>query len=98
YLEFSHVMEDGRICIHTSHSPNITKKLMIDFESLKNWILKYYLNGDTDSHYEHLIVPKSTFNNYSFSYVFTEVDFQFRKNEFGFVNYSFLSEGKSNDK
>ena len=39
-LEYNHVMGNGVICIHTSSCPSIEKKLLIDFESLKNWIIK----------------------------------------------------------
>ncbi|MDN3596805.1 ThiF family adenylyltransferase [Zunongwangia endophytica] len=93
-LEYNHVMGDGVICIHTSSNPIIEKKLLIDFESLKNWIVKYYLNNDKDSHYEHLIVPESTVNDETYAFSFTEVDYKFSKGEYGFVNLTFLSVGK----
>ncbi len=98
FLEYNHVMGDGTICIHTSHNITLEKKLLIDFESLKNWIIKYYLNNDLDVHYEHLIVPESTFKDSTFAYIFSDVDYVFSKGQFGFVNLSFLSEGKSKDK
>ena len=98
FLKFNHVMGDGTICIHTSHNPNIEKKLHIDFEALKNWIKKYYINKDIDAHYEHLIVNESDFNGILMSYIFTDVDYEFSKNQYGFVNLSMLSEGKSGDK
>jgi len=98
YLEYNHVMSDGTICIHTSHNPDITKKLLIDFESLKNWIEKYYINNNADTHYEHLITRESDFSGIIMSYIFTDVDYKFYRNQFGFVNLSLLSEGKNGEK
>lgn len=98
YLEYNHVMGDGTICIHTSHNPDISKKLLIDFESLKNWIEKYYINKKSDLHYEHLITRESDFKGIVTSYMFTDVDYTFNPNQFGFVNLSLLSEGKNGKK
>lgn len=98
YLKYNHVMGDGTVCIHTSHNPNIEKKLLIDFESLKNWIEKYYINIDSDLHYEHLITRESDFKGIITSYMFTDVDYTFNRNQFGFVNLSLLSEGKNGNK
>ncbi|MFL0171648.1 ThiF family adenylyltransferase [Tenacibaculum maritimum] len=97
-LEYNHVMRDGTICIHTSHNPNIKAKLNIDFLSLKNWIIKYYLKKGDDDHYEHIIVPDKDINNKYFSFLFTEVDYKFRKNEFGFVKLSQISDGRINSR
>lgn len=97
-LEYNHVMKDGTICIHTSHNPNLKTKLNIDFISLKNWIIKYYLKRDIDEHYEHIIVPELEIKNKYFSFLFTEVDYKFRKNEFGIVKLSQIGEGKLNSK
>lgn len=98
YLEYNHVMGDGTICIHTSHNPDISKKLLIDFESLKNWIKKYYINKKSDLHYEHLITRESDFKGIVTSYMFTDVDYTFNPKQFGFVNLSLLSEGKNGKK
>ena len=54
---------------------------------------KYYINKDTDKHYEHLIVPQKTFRDNHFAYFFNEVDYTFSKNSFGFVDYSTISNG-----
>jgi hypothetical protein len=92
-LEYKHIMGNGSICIHTAHSPVLSQKLGYDIESVKTWIRKYYINKDTDTHYEHLIVPQKTFKDSHFAYFFNEVDYDFSKNEFGFVNYSTISNG-----
>lgn len=92
-LECKHVMGNGTICIHTSHYVDLKEKLKIDLYSLKDWIVKYYINKENDAHYEHLIVPQQTSGNSKFSFMFTEVDYEFKKNEYGFVNMNFLNDG-----
>jgi hypothetical protein len=98
YLEFGHVMGNGAICIHTSHHPLLKKKLQIDFDSLKRWIWKYYFMKERDQHYEHLILQPSEFKDAQFSFLFTEVDYSFKKYEFGFFEYSKINDGLYKDK
>lgn len=97
-LEYGHVMGNGSICIHTSHNIDLKKKIEIDINSLKRWIVKYYLNKENDNHYEHIILQPKEFNNAHFSYLFTEVDYSFNKNQFGFFEYSKINDGLYFDK
>ena len=97
-LEYGHVMGNGSICIHTSHNIDLKKKIEIDINSLKSWIVKYYLNKENDNHYEHIILQPKEFNNAHFSYLFTEVDYSFNKNQFGFFEYSKINDGLYFDK
>jgi len=90
---YNHVMGDGAICIHTSHSKDLHEKLKIDVQSLKNWIEKYIINGDSDIHYEHLILKESPINDNYYSYTFSDLDGRFQKGEFGKVKLSPLSSG-----
>jgi hypothetical protein len=92
-LEYKHIMRDGSICIHTAHSPVLSQKLSYDITSVKAWIKKYCINKDTDTHYEHLIVPQKTFKDSHFAFLFNKVDFAFSKNQYGFVDYSITSSG-----
>lgn len=92
-LEYKHIMQNGAICIHTAHTPILSQKLIYDIESVKAWIKKYYINKDSDTHYEHLIVPQKAFKENHFAYFFNEVDYTFYKNEFGFVDYSIMNDG-----
>lgn len=98
-LEYGHVMGDGSICIHTSHSSKLRQKLIYDVDSLKLWIREYYIGNKKDTHYEHIIVPKVLFDGFLYSYYFNEVTYAFKKDEYGYVNYSQISNGFSkNDK
>lgn len=92
-LEYKHIMEDGSICIHTAHSPILSQKLIYDLQSVKAWIKKYYIDKDSDTHYEHLIVPQKLFKGNHFAYFFNETDYIFSKNEYGYVEYSTISNG-----
>jgi hypothetical protein len=92
-LDHEHIMKNGAICIHTAHTPVLSQKLVYDIESVKAWIKKYYINKDSDTHYEHLIVPQIAFKENHFAYFFNEVDYTFQKNEFGYVDYSIMNNG-----
>lgn len=93
FLEYNHIMGDGSICINTVQSPILSKKLIYDVESVKAWIKKYYIDKDSDNHYEHLIVPEKLFNNCMYAYFFNEVKYQFSKNQYGYTEYSQMSDG-----
>jgi len=92
-LEHKHVMRDGSICIHTAHNPILRQKLVYDIEAVKAWINKYYINKGSDTHYEHLIVPQKAFKKIHFAFFFNEVDYTFHKNQYGYVDYSTISNG-----
>jgi len=91
--EYKHIMQNGAICIHTAHTPVLSQKLIYDVESVKAWIKKYYINKDSDTHYEHLIVPEKIFKKNHYAYFFNEVDYIFQKNQYGFVDYSIMNDG-----
>lgn len=97
-VTLNHVMSEGNICIHTSHNTNLKEKLLIDFNSLKNWIIKYYINKDSDNNYEHIIVKESAIDDKYYSYIFTECDNHFLKGEYGDVHITSLNNGVYKDK
>jgi len=91
-IEYNHVMGNGSICIHTSHSINLEEKIKIDFNSLKEWINKHYINKENDSRYEHILINEKTVDDKFYSYIFTDVNYKFSKGEFGDVNLSLLNQ------
>ncbi len=93
YLPYAHVMENGVVCIHTSHEVDLRKKLVIDFYALKDWIEIYYIHKKENTHYEHLIVPQCVYKEELFAFMFTEVTYTFTKNHYGFVNLGMLNKG-----
>jgi len=85
-IQYNHVMEDGSICIHTSHSSNLIEKIKIDFNALVEWIKIYFLDKKEDNKYEHIIVNEQPIDNNYYSYLFTDTNHKFQKGEFGEVN------------
>ncbi|UFH31626.1 DUF4238 domain-containing protein [Chryseobacterium sp. C-71] len=96
-IQYSHVMQNGNICIHTAHSENVEEKIWIDFHSLKDWIQKYFINKEKDLKYEHLVVNDLSLNGSRYSFTFTETDKEFVDGEIGIVKLSLLNDGKYKD-
>jgi hypothetical protein len=92
-LKYGHVMGDGSICIHTSHSFDLKKKLEIDFASLKRWIQRYFVNKEQDGHYEHIIMQPVKYKEQHYSFIFSEIDHEFRRYDFGFFDYAEIHSG-----
>lgn len=89
-IPFNHVNRDGSICLHTLHNPDIKQKIAYDIDSLKKWVRKYYIEKDTDSHYEHIIVPLES-GTEGDVFLFTDVDYRFNDDDFGVFTYSRIS-------
>jgi molybdopterin/thiamine biosynthesis adenylyltransferase len=87
-IEYDHVMKNGLVCIHTVHSPDLAQKLLFDFNSLKEWISRFYINKESETHYEHIVVPYAG-NDF---YLFTDVETDFKKGDHGIVKYSKLAD------
>lgn len=96
-MECGHVMGDGSICIHTSHSFDLKKKLEIDFASLIRWIKRYFVDKEHDAHYEHIIMQPLKYKEQHYSFIFTDVDHAFQRNDFGFFDYAEIHEGMYHD-
>ena len=92
-VAYNHVMSDGSICMHTSHNINYKEKLIIDFDSLKNWIIKYYLNKENDKNYEHIVINSSSIDDKHYAYFFTNCEDSFSKGEYGLVHLFPLNQG-----
>lgn len=92
-VSYHHVMSAGSICIHTSHSTDLEEKINIDFNSLKDWIVKYYINKGEDSNYEHIIVGEDSINDQYYAYCFTDCEEEFEIGECGSVHLSHLNSG-----
>lgn len=92
-IEYGHVMGDGSICIHTAHSFDVKKKLEIDFSSLKRWIQRYFVNKESDDHYEHIIMQPVKYKDEHHSFIFTDVEHTFRYGDFGFFDFAQIHSG-----
>jgi len=92
-IEYNHVNSDGSICVHTPHNRDLKSKVFYDINSLKEWIVKYYINKEEDHHYDHIMVTESASKAHSSCFLFTNVSIQFAKNDFGYMYVSLLSKG-----
>lgn len=92
-LECGHVMGDGSICIHTSHSFDLKRKLEVDFASLERWIQRYYVDRERDNHYEHIIMQPVKYKEQCYSFIFTEIEHTFQRGDFGFFDYADIHSG-----
>lgn len=94
-IDYNHIMEGGFICTHSSHNKDIRKKFNSDLRSLLVWIDRYYVNKENDAHYEHLIIPKCPIENIGYhSFFFTDIDHKFAKDEYGYIEYTDLFQGR----
>lgn len=66
-MEYPHIMAGGSLCLHTSYWVDPIQRLRPDFLQLRDWVVKYYVNKETDIHYEHLVVEPSTVDDCYFA-------------------------------
>lgn len=98
-LQYDHIMKDGNICIHTSHSIDLEQKIEYDFNSLRFWISKYYTDSvDEESNYEHVITPISLFEDNYHTVCFNNICKAFVRGEFGLIELSETQSGIYNGK
>lgn len=91
---YNHVNSDGSICVHTAHHRDLKTKLSYDFDSLKKWVQKYYINKESDLSYEHIVVQPSKKLDVIGYYLFTEVSYAFIPGEIGTFKYTTLNAGE----
>lgn len=89
-LSYSHIMQAGNLCMHPAEYEDAEDQFINDLEQLKEWVDKYYVRGEKDDHYEHLVVNHYPIREEYFTYAFTETDGEFKKMDYGLVNYTSL--------
>lgn len=93
-IDYGHVGIDGLICIHTTHSPDLTIKLIKDVASLREWISIYFLGKKEDTHYEHLKLPSNSIKTKEVL-LFTDVEHTFKVDDSGHFYFSVLKQNKA---
>ncbi|GGZ56497.1 ThiF family adenylyltransferase [Mesonia mobilis] len=96
-IAYDHVMEDGHICFHNRHSVNLKEKLVLDFNSLKEWIENFYIKKSSNQNYEHLVVNKSIVEDSYYAFHFTQIEYSFSKDEYGLVDLTQAGIGYYNE-
>jgi len=92
-IAYDHINGDGSVCVHTLHHPELSEKLVLDLNGVRHWIIKYYINGQHDANYEHIVVNHKAINGQNNVFLFTDVDYTFKKGMHGRFTYSLLREG-----
>lgn len=92
-IEYPHVMRSGFLCLHTPKVKNAKEQFKIDLSRLKEWIDKYYIRGEKDEHYEELVVGHNLIGDTYYSFLYTDTDKEFPKNDYGTVDLTMLVPG-----
>jgi len=97
-MEYSHIMEDANLCLHSEHAYDLQTKLTDDLTMLKKWVDKYYVNGERDEHYEHLIVNTRLVGDEYYCFQFAETERRFREGDYGVFGFGSQLSGIKNGK
>lgn len=96
-LDYSHIMQGGNLCMHPAEYENAESQFVNDLEQLREWVDKYYVKGETDEHYERLVVNHSPIRERYCTFCFAETQGDFVDGDYGIVHYAFLKTGQKND-
>lgn len=96
-LDYPHIMQAGNLCMHPAEFEDAESQFLNDLEQLKEWVDRYYVRGEKDEHYEHLVVNHHLIGDAYYSYCFAETEDVFVDGDFGIVHYAVLKNGQKND-
>lgn len=92
-LAYPHIMENGSLCMHTKEYKDGENQFICDLEALKDWVQTYYIQGQKDAHYEHLVVKPHLVNHQQYSFCFADTREVMPIEDFGQVYYTRLQTG-----
>lgn len=92
-IDYPHIMESGGLCMHPAIFEEAEAQLNHDLEQLKEWVEKYYVRGEKDEHYEHLIVDSEAIENVLYNVWFAETEDEIKEGDYGKVSYAMLGAG-----
>lgn len=96
-LDYPHIMQGGNLCMHPAEYENAEIQFVNDLEQLKEWVDRYYVRGEKDAHYEHLVVNHYPIRDSYYTYCFAEPQEDFVDGDYGIVHYAVLKTGQKND-
>ncbi len=96
-LDYPHIMQGGYLCMHPAEYENAENQFVNDLEQLQEWVDKYYVRGEQDAFYEHLVVNHYPIRDSYYNYCFAETQEDFVEGDYGIVNYAALKTGQQND-
>lgn len=96
-LDYPHIMQDGNLCMHPAEYDNAESQFVNDLKQLKEWVERYYVKGEKDAHYEHIVVNHNLIREKYYTFCFAETQEDFTEGDYGVVHYAELSIGRKND-
>ena len=82
--------------MHPAEYENAESQFVNDLEQLKEWVDKYYVKGEKDEHYEHLVVNHSPIRERYCTFCFAETQEDFEEGDYGKIRYATLAPGDKN--
>lgn len=79
--------------MHSAEYENAERQFVEDLKQLKEWVEKYYVRGEKDIHYEHLVVNHYPIREQYYTFCFTETQEDFAEGDYGVVHYTVLPTG-----
>lgn len=92
-IDYPHIMEAGALCMHPAIYEDAEAQFFHDLEQLKEWVEKYYVRGEKDEHYEHLIVNSEAIDKVLYNVWFAETEDEIKEGDYGQVNYAMMGAG-----
>lgn len=92
-IEYPHIMRSGFLCLHTPKVENSKEQFKIDLLYLKEWVDKYYVRKKKDEHYDELVVAHNLIGDIYYNFLYTDVQKEFPKNDYGTVDLTKLVPG-----
>lgn len=92
-IEYPHIMEAGGLCMHPAIYEDAETQFAHDLEQLKEWVEKYYVRGEKDEHYEHLIVNSEAIGNVLYNVWFADTEDEIKEGDYGQLNYAMMGAG-----
>ncbi|MFR6417962.1 MAG: hypothetical protein ACLUOK_09645 [Parabacteroides distasonis] len=65
---------------------------------MRDWVVKYYVNKETDVHYEHIVVEPSTVDDCYFAIQFTQSEKKVEADKYGYAFLAPIMDGDYNGK
>ncbi len=96
-LDYPHIMQGGNLCMHPAEYDNAESQFVNDLKQLKEWVERYYVRGEKDAHYEHLVVNHHTIRGQYYTFCFAETQEDFTEGDYGIVHYTTLPTGRKKD-
>lgn len=93
-MDYPHIMEEGNLCMHPAVYDNAEAQLTHDLEQLKEWVDKYYVRGERNEHYEHLVVNRTLTRKTYYNVWFADTERDINVGDYGEVSFAVMSDGR----